>query len=235
MLAPTGLLANFDPALLVYSGDEPPLVDNTAVPPVVTPVTKQIPEIFQRAAKRAGLDATPERCLFVGEDATEREVAVSAGWQVCPHPLLVGEVLDGESLRFVRLTVPPGRLAQPWREELRKRAFVPQRLEGPGGDTVYGLTSGRIAGELGAMGFDVDLLGAADLPRTTDLYLLRDDVAARSGFLSPQGEAVRAFAGTGEGQRVLKYLSDGGVIAVLPGGLGPDAFHFDHVRGTATP
>src|SRR5262245_22705881 len=86
VLAPTGLLANFDPALLVYSGDEPPLVDNSSVPPMVTPVTKKIPEIFRRAAERASLEATPERCLYVGDDANEREVAVSAKWQVCPHP-----------------------------------------------------------------------------------------------------------------------------------------------------
>lgn len=100
VLAPTGLLTSFDPSLLVYSGDEPPLVDNSSVPPVVTPVTKKIPEIFRRAAKRANLDSNPERCLFVGEDAHEREVAASAGWQVCPHPLLVGEVLDGQALRY---------------------------------------------------------------------------------------------------------------------------------------
>ena len=41
VLGPTGLLAFFDPALLVYSGDEG--------------VTKAVPEIFLRAAQRAAL------------------------------------------------------------------------------------------------------------------------------------------------------------------------------------
>jgi bacterial leucyl aminopeptidase len=91
VLTPTGLLAHFDTDLLVYSGDEPPLKDGT-------PVTKEIAEIFRRAAKRAGLEASPARNLFVGEDADERQVAVSAGWQVCPHPLLVGEMLAGQPL-----------------------------------------------------------------------------------------------------------------------------------------
>src|SRR5262245_34688173 len=40
VLTPTGLLASFDPVLLVYSGDEG--------------VTKASPEIFDRAAARAG-------------------------------------------------------------------------------------------------------------------------------------------------------------------------------------
>ena len=51
VLGPTGLLAYFVPDLVVYSGDEPPLVDPTQVPPLVTPVTKRIPEIFRRAAR----------------------------------------------------------------------------------------------------------------------------------------------------------------------------------------
>jgi hypothetical protein len=223
VLAPTGLLANFDPALVVYSGDETPL-------PNGTPVTKAIPEIFHRAADRAGLGATPERCLFVGDDARERQVAASAGWRVCPHPLLVGEVLDGQALRYVRLTVPPNRLAQPWRTELRKRAFVPQHFAGRRGATVYGLTSDRVAGELGAMGLDVDLLGGPDLPRLSDLYLLHDDVAARSGFLAAQGEAARTFAAAGQSERIVKYLPEGDVVVALPGDVAPDALHFPGTR-----
>ncbi len=227
---PTGLLDNFDPALLVYSGDEPPLVDNTTVPPTVTPVTKRTPEIFRRAAKRANLDGNPRQCLFVGEDAHEREVASTAGWRVCPHPLLVNEVLAGHALRFVRLTVPPDRLRQPWRDELQKRPVVPQQFAGENGGTVYALTSDEAAGELGAMGFEVDLLGEAGLPETADLYLLRDDMAAQSGFLSSRGEAARTFAATDGGQRILKYLPDGTVVAALSGDRGPDGVHFHGAR-----
>jgi hypothetical protein len=101
----------------------------------------------------------------------------------------------------VRLTVPPDLVRQPWREELRKRPVVPQQFAGKDGGTVYALTSDGVAGELGAMGFDVDLLGEAGLPETTDLYLLRDDVAARSGFLSSRGEAGRTFAAADSGHR----------------------------------
>ena len=230
VLVPTGVLTDIDPALIVYSGDEPPLVDNTSTPPIVTLVTKKIPEIFRRAAKRAGLDATPARNLFVGEDAHERQVAVSAGWQVCPHPLLVGEVLAGQSLRFVRLTVPPNNAA-PWRAELQKRAFLPMNVSGPRGTTVYGLTSQRVALELVNMQFGVEFLGESDLPLTTDLFLLRDDVAAKSGFLSPRGEAARVFAAAGADRLIVSATSEGVIAAFPPAGVNVlDTFHFDGAR-----
>jgi leucyl aminopeptidase len=215
VLAPTGLLARLDPALLVYSGDEG--------------VTKVSPEIFNRAAARTGGPSIG--CLFVGEDAAERVVAASAGWAVCPHPLLVGEVLDGQSLRFIRLTVPVAHGAAPWRAELRKRPFVPQHLAGPGGIVVYGLTSQRVALELMNMRFEVELLGPPDLPRTTDLFLLRDDVARATGFLSTSGEATRVFAAVGAERLVLSATPDGVIAAVPPEvDRGVDAFHFDSAR-----
>lgn len=45
ILAPTGLLTNLDPSHLVYSRDEPPIVDDTSGPPIITRVTKRILEI----------------------------------------------------------------------------------------------------------------------------------------------------------------------------------------------
>jgi leucyl aminopeptidase len=213
ILQPTGLLTNLDATLLVYSGDEG--------------VTKASSAFFDRAAIRAGLPAT--RCLYVGEDPAERGVAIAAGWAVCPHPLLVAEVLDSQSLRYVRLTVPEVPETVPWRMELRKRAFVPQHLTGPGGTTVYGLTSQRVALELMNMRFGVELLGEPDLPQMTDLYLLRDDLARQSGFLSPQGGAARAFAAAGA-ERLIVSTTAEGVVAALPAGRGPDAFHFDNAR-----
>jgi|GEM_PF-1148952 len=172
--APTGKLAALDRKLLVYSGDEG--------------VTKASREIFGRAAKRATLDPTPERCLFVGEDAHEREVATLAKWQVCPHPLLVTEVLDGQALQFVRLSVPAADLNQPWRAALQnpKRPFVPLHSAGSQGQTVYGLTSKRIAGEFGAMGFDVDLLGGSELPHNAVSRLL--------GEIALRGKVAVSFA-----------------------------------------
>ena len=156
---------------------------------------------------------------------------MSAGWQVCPHPLLVGEVLAGQSLRFVRISVPLAHATAPWREELRKRAFLPMHTFGQGGTTVFGLTSQRVALELVSMQFGVEFLGGSDLPLTTDLYLLRDDIAAKSGFLSPAGEAARVFAATGT-ERLVVSAVPGGVIAAFPPDaiLELDTFHFDGAR-----
>ena len=85
VLGERALLGFFEPTLLVYSKD--------------VGLKKDSPKIFHHTAKAAGLEETPEQCLFVGEDATERGHALTAGWRVCPHPLLVGEVLAGEDLR----------------------------------------------------------------------------------------------------------------------------------------
>ncbi|MER9064381.1 M20/M25/M40 family metallo-hydrolase [Mesorhizobium sp. M0698] len=224
VVEPTGLLAHINPELIVYSGDERPLKDGTSV-------TKNNPEIFRRAAHRARLKASPARNLFIGEDASERQVAVSAGWRVCPHPLLIGEVLAGQSLRFVRINIQLAHAAAPWREELHKRAFLPMQMFGRGGTVVYGLTSQRVALELVNMRFGVEFLGEPNLPLTTDLYLLRDDVAERSGFLAPAGEAARVFGVAGM-EGLMVSATPEGVIAAFP----PDAiveldtFHFDGAR-----
>jgi hypothetical protein len=61
-------------------------------------------------------------------------------------------------------------------------------------------------------------------------YLLRDDVAAESGFLVAPGEAGPMFAAVEQGQKILKYLSRGTVIAALTGSTGPDSVHFQRAR-----
>ena len=196
-----------------------------------TSVTKNNPEIFRRAAQRAHLETSPARNLFVGEDASERQVALSAGWRVCPHPLLVGEVLAGQQLRFVRLNMPLANATAPWREELHKRAFLPMQMFGRGGTVVYGLTSQRVALELVNMRFGVEFLGEPNLPLTTDLYLLRDDVAERSGFLSPTGEAARVFGLAGMEGRIVSATPEGVIAAFPPDAIVDlDTFHFDGAR-----
>jgi hypothetical protein len=44
------------------------------------------------------------------------------------------------------------------------------------------------------MGFGVELLGDPNAPLTSDLFILRDDLAASTGFLNEAGEAGRFFA-----------------------------------------
>jgi len=59
--------------------------------------------IFRRAAKRAGLAASPERCLYVGEDPAERNFAAAAGFRVADSPRSARAVL-GLDRRTVGLT-----------------------------------------------------------------------------------------------------------------------------------
>lgn len=118
VLREAGLFDFFDPDLLIYSS--------------VVGLEKNSPAIFQLASQRAGHAASPNKCLFVGEDRRERQYALQAGFKVSPHPL------------------------------------------------------------------------------TRDRYLLRDDLAASTGFLSDMGQSAR-FIEDAENDRLLLSTSrDGG-------------------------
>jgi FMN phosphatase YigB (HAD superfamily) len=69
----------FEPDLRLYSHD--------------IGLIKDSPRIFAKAAELAGLGTSPRRCMFVGEDSTERAFALAAGMRVCPHPLKIADVL----------------------------------------------------------------------------------------------------------------------------------------------
>src|SRR4051794_21928350 len=187
VLETIGLLPFFEPELRIYSKE--------------VGLRKDSPEIFRLAAERTGLPDAARHCLFVGEDGRERGFAAEAGMRVSPHPLLVPEVLDGLASRFVRVTVPAGQAATAF-DALRMRPFVALHVAGSAGSVVYGIASQRVATELMNMRLGVELLGEPGLPDRSDLYLLRDDAAAESGFMSPQGEAGRFFA-SGDDSRLL--------------------------------
>jgi hypothetical protein len=212
VLERAGLLGSFDPPLLIYSKD--------------VGLTKSSPEIFRLAAERAGMAGTPRNCLFVGEDAKERATALDAGWTVAPHPQLVSEALDGQSLRYIRATVPAEHIGSNWREALRALPLVPLHVTGPQGATVYAITSLRIVARLMNMRFDLELLGSHDAPLRTDLYILRDDAAAGSGFLSAEGESTRFFTKADDARMLLRSGSEGLVVA-LPAERSLEEFHFD--------
>src|SRR5262245_43640191 len=196
-----GIVQFFDHDLLIYSKD--------------IGLTKNTPEIFRRAAGRAGLEDAAESCLYVGEDAQERGLALQAGLQVAPHPLLVQEVLDNQRLRYIRLSVPLTHALSPWREELRTRPVVPLHVTGAQGTIIYAITSQRTIAELINMQFGVELLGEPDAPLRTELYILRDDVAEVSGFLSPGGQAARLLTDE-DTSRLVVASSPEGIVVALP-------------------
>src|SRR5215218_5039189 len=128
----------FEPSLLIYGA-------------------KDSPEIFRRAAEQAGHSATPERCLYVGENRAERGYALEAGFRVAPHPRLALEVLNGSRLRYVRVTVPVGhRDIDRWREAVLSLPVVPIHVTGENGATVYAIATSGAASQLDDLGFEVD-------------------------------------------------------------------------------
>jgi FMN phosphatase YigB (HAD superfamily) len=80
LLVESGLSSLVDAALCLFSSIEG--------------LDKSNPAFFGLARDRAALPAG--RCLFVGEDAAEREVAKSVGFRVSPHPLHALHLIDAE-------------------------------------------------------------------------------------------------------------------------------------------
>jgi bacterial leucyl aminopeptidase len=198
----------FEPSLLIYG-------------------EKNSPEIFRRAAEQAGNSATPERCLYVGEDRDERSYALEAGFRVAPHPRLALEVLNGQHLRYIQVTVPAEyRSSGGWRESIRRLSVVPIHVTGESGTTVYAIATSDAASTLDDLGFEVLRLGSEDLPLATEVYLLRDDRQTRTGFLVEEGESSRFFDRDEESRMVLAS-SEGGLYVALPAGRSVEQYHFE--------
>lgn len=79
VLTDAGLHAFFSKNLLIYSS--------------VVGLEKNSPEIFRLACKRAGLEASPQQCLFVGENSSERAFASQAGMEVAASVAAAAQVL----------------------------------------------------------------------------------------------------------------------------------------------
>jgi leucyl aminopeptidase len=179
---------------------------------------KDSPEIFRRAAERAGHSAAPKQCVNVGEDRDERSYALEAGLRVAPHPRLALQVLNGGHLRYIQVTVPAEyRSSGGWRETIRRLPLVPIHVTGEFGTTVYAIATSDTASRLDDLGFEVLRLGDEDLPLATEVHFLRDDRQTRTGFLLEEGESSRFFGRGGESRWVLAS-SEGGFMSPCPRG-----------------
>lgn len=187
---------------------------------------KDSPRVFERAVDLAG---AVDRVLFVGEDPGERVHAVRAGLLVAPHPALAVPVLEGATVCYVRITVPPAHAGADWRARLRELPLLPVHVTGQDGTTVYATTTTAVAARLDDLGFWVDRLGADGDPLSTDLYLLRDDFPAAGGVLTVDGnsEALRGPAPDAAG--VLASTGEGLLVAVA-GGTSVEDHHFRNIR-----
>jgi bacterial leucyl aminopeptidase len=208
VLEEAGLYDFFEPNLLIYGA-------------------KDSPEIFRRAAERAGHSASPERCVYIGEDRDERGYALEAGFRVAPHPRLAREALNGSRLRYIRVTVPVGAPdSDEWRDALLDLPVVPIHATGENGTTVYAIATSGAASQLDDLGFEVLRLGGEDLPLATEVYFLRDDRQTRTGFLVEEGESSRFFDREEESRMVLAS-SEGGLFVALPAGRSVLQYHFE--------
>ena len=182
---------------------------------------------FDIAAATADLKLSPGSCLLVSEDNVVRGQALAAGWRVAPHPLLAQAVLDGDALWFVRVTVPPHYEPEEWRSVLKRLALVPLRASGDGGRTVLAISSGTALGELANAQFDVQPLGEENDPASSDLYLIHDDEASRTGLRSEGGQFEELFGRDNPAnQRLMLSASDEGILIRVPSNRSIEEFHF---------
>ncbi|PVE20699.1 hypothetical protein DC522_30755 [Microvirga sp. KLBC 81] len=225
LLDKTGILEFFDSNLRIYSKD--------------VNLTKNSKEIFVLAAERAGLVNHPEFCLYVGEAAHERAYAIEAGFVACPHPLLARDVLNEHALWYARIVAPdsPETSDADWREALTELPLVPLHVAGVGGTVVYAITTSEVLDSLAhaadgpLASLNVDVLGTADLPKRTDLFILRDDAAAGSGFLSPRGEAAELFIAPSPAKPPLAIKATAeGIVVALPPDQSLEELHFSQTR-----
>jgi FMN phosphatase YigB (HAD superfamily) len=86
LLTEAGLLPLVDADLCLFSSIEG--------------IDKTQPAFFMRGRDRAGLPAA--RCLFVGENESERRVAESAGFRTSPHPLHALHLVEAEFIHDPR-------------------------------------------------------------------------------------------------------------------------------------
>ena len=198
---------------------------------------KETPRLFEQAAARvrqSGVVTGGARTtlLFVGEDASERAQARAADFLVAPHPRLALTVLEQQGpLRFMRVRVPPSSADADWRAALRSLPLVPLHVSfEPGTATptaeVFAIADAATASRLDDLGFWVDRLGAEDEPLTTDLYILRDDRQAETGFLSPEGSSFDFFHSSRLARRVLASTHEGLLVSV-PAGRSVESLHFE--------
>ena len=206
-----GLFAFFDLELVIYGA-------------------KDSPRIFEQAAQRAGGQTAERRMLFVGEDAAERLQARKAGFLIAPHPVLALSVIQQAArLRYLRISVPVHHAEAAWRQALGALPVVPVHITASAGPVVYALADDQTAARIDDLGFNVDRLGGEDEPLTTDLYLLRDDRRAESGFLSPEGNAT-FLSDLPDGARRILSSADEGLYVAVPGDHTVESYHFSGAR-----
>lgn len=180
--------------------------------------------LFQRAYELGGF--SPKVC-FVSEDAWLRSEASAVGMSVCPHPLLIPTDWQ-ERYRYARIRVPPGADEGDLRTIVSQIQFLPLHVSSGAAMDVIGVTTVSGSAKLANARVEVDLLGPVDAPLLSDLYLLRDDRAKRTGYRSYEGQASR-FSGSEDADRLLLATRDGLIVA-LPGGTSVEGYHFEEAR-----
>lgn len=103
---------------------------------------------------------------------------------------------------------------------------MPLHVSGRERSKLIGITSTTSLTALANAQLEVEPLGSVDAPFLSDLYLLRDDQAVRTGFLSFDGQSSNFFA-TGERADWLLSSTGEGLLVAMPAGRSVEEVHFE--------
>jgi len=164
---------------------------------------------YLEAAARAGLSASPQRCLYVGDDSSARGAALRAGMRIATDPVSAVDVATGAPRVWARIAVPETMATADWHEALRQERAVPWYLTQDLGPVVY-TTIGRTAlAHLIDRGFSASILASQETFAAADLYLMRPT------DLGCHGEGAAAeFT-----ERLLEKMPRLDLVATTPEGL----------------
>jgi hypothetical protein len=202
---------------------------------LVVPRGADVREAFRAAAwllrRDEGCKDAP--LLYIGSDLRERKAARRAGFKTVPHVALAhGALFGGGPLRYLRIRFPVESAQAEWIPALAEQPLVPIHITSEptgAGAVIYAVADTRTAAALDDLGFWVDRLGAPGEPERTNVYLFRDDLQEKRGFLNPGGNASKLFA---RGPAALGVLASthAGLLVALSGDTPAHSFHFAESR-----
>ncbi len=203
-LAMSGLLNFFEPQQVVYGYD----------------LNERLVSEAQYKAKEAS-----QKAIFVSQHCSERVRAMELGFDAAiPHPLLVSEVVNGESLIYARVSRIKSKPGGSGKELLLTMPLIPFYLTPEDDQSIYVITTSRTAQALREKGFEVTVFGQQHDPQTTDLYLAHDDRQHAKG--KDRAKYTRKFLEDEGKAHLIVDVVDQAALLALPASVSIEEVHF---------
>ncbi len=180
--------------------------------------------VFSMLAEKMSRTPQAEPHVLISGNSWQRSAARTAGWQVCPHALLLESVLANERLRYLSFSIRDSGDQDVLNVVKDLPVVILEMMGGSNGRTLA-IASDTTSLELVERGLEVRFLGTLDLPLESDLHLLRDDRVLRGG----KSQARQHFC-DGEKAEWLLDILDSQLLVAIPAGRFVDEVHFEETE-----